>query len=132
MDQIPKAVLPALLLACSMLIVFASSAQTQEIQLQPPITLAEGGSLATIAADLDQDGRDEYVDTVVGESVRIHDWHPSVRKFATTSLLGKDQFKQHGPRFGADIAVGDFNQDGFPDLILPDSGMTTGPGRLYL
>jgi len=134
MAQSAQLMFPGLLLAFTSLVsLFPSTlVAAEELQLQPAVAIAEGGSLGTAAADLDGDGRDEYVDTVLGEAVRIHDWHPSVQKFATTTLLGKDQLKQHGPRFGADIAVADFTGDGFPDLVLPDSSQTTAPGRLYL
>jgi hypothetical protein len=100
-----------------------------------PIRLADqGGAIASTAADLNNDGRQEFISAASKESggrhFRIYSWQTNSQSFATFTVLPGTNIATRLDRFAGDLAVGDMDNDGWPDIVVPESGNADGPGQV--
>ena len=84
---------------------------------------SSGGTSGTTAADLDHDGKDEYVSAASGGSVghlRIFN-HTTGSSFSTINISLSPTFSNRRNRWGGDIEAADIDGDGWDDIVTPDS-----------
>jgi hypothetical protein len=101
----------------------------------PPMRLADsGGAIASTAADLNKDGRLEFISAASKESggrhFRIYFWQTNSQSFATFPILPGTNIANRLDRFAGDLAIGDLNNDGWPDIVVPESNNADGPGQV--
>lgn len=97
-----------------------------------------GGALSSVAGDFDNDGRAEFVTAASFQSsdghFRLYDFNLTTRSFDIHELMDPDLIEDPAPRrqdrFGGDLAVGDVDNDGFLDIILPESNNANGAGQV--
>jgi hypothetical protein len=95
------------------------------IDVAPPELAVPSKVRTVIAADFDNDGYDELFFNNIGEPNRLFGW----RSGRWTSLHMGDAQERDGAGTGA--AVGDFNGDGYLELLITHGEMVLQPLTLY-
>ncbi|MEM9237218.1 MAG: VCBS repeat-containing protein [Verrucomicrobiota bacterium] len=107
------------------LLVIADAPATTQFAFDAPVFLEYNeGTAGSATADLDGDGRDEFV---TQEHFAIYDYDETG---SWNTYRPLPDIANRLDRFGGDIEIGDINGDGWPDIVLTDTSNSGTTGEL--
>ena len=113
------------------LLLFANAElYAQTLSFAAGVDVGNSGASGTAVGDLNNDGRAEFVDAVStgSQRLRIYQWNTASKTFDEFEIL--TDFTGRKDRFGGDLEIADLNNDGWKDVIVPDSDNSGNSGAM--
>gem|GEM_PF-1911737 len=124
--------------ALSLVLLFQSPLlASSSLDFAGPSTISPSGNdgaAATEGADFDGDGRIEFVSAGTRSTsdahFRLFDYNVTTESYDVISIRSDEVIQQRQDRFGGDLTPADINDDGWIDIVVPESNNNNGPGQV--